>query len=91
MLGGVGGTDFLQAVTLLASYRRSRSVGTAVSVRRRDVLALTLDDYKGNADDVETGFKRAARLVNRERIFDRRNLPYGTQLVPLAAVCGVFG
>ena len=87
VLGGVGGSDFLQAVTLIASYKRSRDLGSAVSVRRRDVLGLTLDEYKANADDVERGLKKAARLLNVERIFDERNLPYGTQLVPLAAVC----
>ena len=87
VLRGVGGSEFLQAVTLLASYRRSRTNGSAVSVRRRDVLNLTLDEYKANVNDVEDGLRRAARLLNQERIFDQRNLPYGTQLVPLAAVC----
>ena len=91
VLGGFGGSDFLQAVTLLASYRRSRKSDSAVSVRRRDVLALTLAEYKANADSVEDGLKKAARLLNLERIFDRRNLPYGTQLVPLAAVCACLG
>ncbi len=89
VLRGVSSTDFLQAVTLLASYKRSRAPGStsAVSVRRRDVLRLTLDEYKDNASSVEHGFQRAAQLLTRERVFDRRNLPYGTQLVPLAAIC----
>ena len=91
VLSGVGGSEFLQAVTLVARYRRSRTNGSAISVRRRDVLALQLDEYEANADAVEEGFKRAARLLSRERIFDQRNLPYGTQLVPLAAVCAYLG
>ena len=91
VLRGVGGSEFLQAVTLVASFRRSRTNGGAMSVRRRDVLALTLAEYKANADDVEEGLKKAARLLNLERIFDQRNLPYGTQLVPLAAVCAHLG
>ena len=83
VLRGVGGSEFLQAVTLVASYRRGR----AVSVRRRDVLALKLSEYEANAGRVARGFERAARLLNLQRIFDQRNLPYGTQLIPLAAVC----
>ena len=89
VLRALGGTDFLQAVTLLASYKRSRQPGSTggVSVRRRDVLRLTLDEYKENADSVENGMQRAAELLSRQTVFDRRNLPYGTQLIPLAAVC----
>ncbi len=89
VLRAVGGTDFLQAVTLLASYKRSRLPGSTsgVSVRRRDVLRLTLCEYQDNADSVEKGLQRAAELLSRQTIFDTRNLPYGTQLIPLAAVC----
>lgn len=43
----IGGTEFLQAVTLLASYRRHRAEGSAVSVERKDVLRLSLSAYKG--------------------------------------------
>ena len=91
VLRGVEGSEFLQAVTLVSRYRRSRTHDGAVSVRRRDVLALQLDDYRTSANDVEMGFKQAARLLSRERVFDQRNLPYGTQLVPLAAVCAYLG
>jgi hypothetical protein len=89
----IGGTDFLQAATLLASYKRSvaGSLRSAVSVKRKDVLQLTLQEYQANAAAVEAGFVRAARLLNREMIFDVRNLPYGAQLVPLAAACAFLG
>lgn len=78
-------------MTLDASYKRSQSTGSAVNVRRLDLLALTLDEYKANADSVERGLGRAARLLNRLHILDRFNLPYGTQLIPLAAVCACLG
>ncbi len=87
VLAGYGGTEFLQTVTLLASYRRHRDTGSAVSVKRKDVLRLTLSEYQANADAVEDGLRRAARFLNRERVLDRKNLPYGTQLVPLGASC----
>lgn len=91
VLRGVGGTEFLQAVTLAASYKRNQATGSAVNVRRRDLLALSLDEYKANADSVERGLSQVARLLNRLHILDRFNLPYGTQLIPLAAVCACLG
>ncbi len=83
----IEGTEFLQAVTLLASYKRNRETGSGVSVKRKDVLKLTLEDYKKNAAPVEQGFIKAARLLASNFVFDSENLPYGTQLVPLAAAC----
>ena len=87
----IGGTEFLQAVTLLASFHRHRVEGTAVSVKRKDVLRLTLTSYKAHADAVEEGLVRAARLLTRQCVFDRRNLPYTTQLVPLGVTCAWLG
>lgn len=91
VLQDVSGTEFLQTVTLLASYERYRAGGSAVGVKRKDVLNLKLDEYKKYAEPVEAGFVKAARLLSLEKIFDQRNLPYGTQLVPLAAVCAYIG
>ncbi len=91
VLAGFEGSEFLQTVTLLASYRRHQATGSAVSVKRKDVLRLTLAEYQENADSVEDGLRQAARFLNRERVFDLKNLPYGTQLVPLAATCAFIG
>ena len=91
VLGGLDGTDFLQAVTLLASYRNHQATGRAVSCKRKDILKLTLEDYQAGADAVEEGFVKAARLLNRLMVFDTYNLPYRTQLVPLATVCAHIG
>lgn len=84
-------TDFLQAVTLLASYESSRSSGSAVSCKRKDVLNLTLEQYRAHADRIERGLQDAARLLVREKVFDARNLPYPSQLTPLSAICAVLG
>ncbi len=91
VLQSVAASDFLQAVTLLASYERSRAEGSGISCKRRDILNLTLAQYLECADRVERGMFSAARLLVREKVFDARNLPYGTQLVPLSAICAVFG
>lgn len=88
---GVEGTDFLTAVTLLASYRRHRTSGSAVSCKRRDILRLTLDEYTTCADEIEEGFRDVARFLIREKVFDERSLPYQTQLMPLSVICAVLG
>lgn len=91
VLKDVAASDFLQAVTLLASYERSLVEKTGVSCKRRDILNLTLAQYKGCAGRIEKGLLNAARLLVREKVFDAYNLPYGTQLVPLSAICAVLG
>lgn len=88
----VDSDDFLAAVTLLATYRRKLSDGkTAVSCKRKDVLKLTLGEYKDLADQIEKGMIDSAKLLAREKIFDNATLPYITQFVPLAAICAVLG
>lgn len=91
-LDGVDATDFLTCVTLYASYRkRHQTPGATISCKRRDVLNLELAEYQEHADIVEKGFQQAAHLLRRERVFDARNLPYQSQLVPLAAACAALG
>lgn len=76
-------TDFLTACTLLSSYKR----GGTVSCKKKDVLNLTLTDYKHYADSLAEGFVEAEKILQEERIFVSRDLPYTTQLIPLAVLC----
>jgi hypothetical protein len=94
VLTTVESTDFLQAVTLLASRQRRLNRiagGTAeesappISCKRKDVLDLTLAEYQRWADPVMQGFRLAAKLLHGQKFFTVRDLPYRTQLVPLAA------
>lgn len=90
VLKNVDATAFLTAVTLLASYNHhNEDPDRPVSCKRVDILKLTLDEYKQFADKIESGLKYAARLLAREKVFDSRSLPYGTQLIPLSTVCAV--
>ena len=84
-------TAFLTAITLLSSFYRSETDGSAVGCKRRDVLKLTLEDYKKYAGQLEEGLARAARFLTREKVFDAWTLPYNTQLMPLAAICSYLG
>lgn len=86
--------DFLQAISLLVTLKRRRRAledptvdkPPGISCKRRDILKLEVEDWKTWADDVEEGFARAARFLHGQKIFKARDLPYRTQLVPLAAI-----
>ena len=76
-------TDFLTACTLLASFQR----GGAVSCKKKDVLDLKLAEYQACAGPLSEGYLEAEKFLQEERIFSRRDLPYTTQLIPLAVLC----
>ncbi|BBS16560.1 DUF262 domain-containing protein [Aeromonas caviae] len=99
LLKSIEPTDFLQAVSLLNSYERRQAdiaagkVGksaAAVSAKRSALLSLKLVEYERWADTVEQGFKRAAQFLRKECFFNVRDLPYRTQIVPLAAVLAML-
>lgn len=91
VLKSVDESSFLTALTLLASYKRHAKVKSTVSCKRKDVLELSLEDYKQNAEPIVEGMLSAAKLLAREKIFDQRDLPYQTQLVPLSAIFAYLG
>jgi len=93
----VSDTNFLQAVTLLATRERqeqARKKGTprppAISCKRADMLRLTLKEYKKWADRLMGGFERAAFFLRTQNVRDAKFLAYGSQLIPLAAILTVL-
>ncbi|WP_232520073.1 DUF262 domain-containing protein [Actinosynnema pretiosum] len=100
ILSGVSSTDFLQAVTLLASYERRRAVLEAgadesaaprVGCRRADMLSLPLAEYLKWAPSVTEGFARATRFLHDQCVFEPRYLPYGSQLTVLSVIFTLLG
>lgn len=100
VLGTVKSDDVLQAVTLLATLdRRTKavSIGTplesapGVSCKRKDVLDLVLYDHKRWNKQVVQGFIQAAKFLHGQGLFSAYDLPYRTQLVPLAAALAMVG
>lgn len=89
ILSIITATDFLTAITLLSSYKRTNGKGT-VSCKKKDVLNLTLQEYNKYADTLSAGFVEAEKLLQEERIFSKKDLPYTTQLIPLAVLCTVL-
>lgn len=82
----VENTNFLTAMALLISYRESLNGTAAVSCKKRDVLKMVLGDYKANRDYLVSGFIKAASFLINQGVFTAQNLPYTSQLVPLAAI-----
>jgi hypothetical protein len=93
-------TDFLQAITLLVTRARRNAASAqgvapdqlpAISCKRKDVLKVTTEDYKMWAGQIEDGLIRAAKFLTSQRIYSSRDLPYRTQIVPLAAIYATLG
>lgn len=95
ILKGIAAADFLQVISILkssgmrkadiAAGKKGKAV-SAVSAKRATVLSLTLEDYQKWALEVEEGFLLVAKFMRKQCFFSGRELPYRTQLVPLAAV-----
>jgi len=91
VLSVVSPTDFLVASTLLSRYYVKAQVGVAVSCKKKDVLRLTLDEYKNYKEQLTDGFIQAASFLKEQRIFSARDLPYSTQLIPLSVIFAILG
>lgn len=100
VLGSIESSDFLQAVTLLATRARRLAAiaqgkppadAPGISCKRKDILKLSLAEYQTWADAVTEGFERAAKLLFSQKLFSARDLPYRTQLTPLAAILAILG
>jgi len=70
LLSVVAATDFLASMTLLAQVKGKRTL----TVKRKDVLSLSLDDYKAYADDLTDGYIKAARLFRSARMISIHSL-----------------
>lgn len=90
LLNDITGVSYLSAITLLSTYCRKIATKDdermAVSCKKRDILRLTLEDYKLYKDSIIKGFCEAADFLVHQGIYRSRDLPYSTQLVPLAAI-----
>jgi hypothetical protein len=100
ILAGVGNTDFLQAVSLFYTRDKRRAAEQAgkegkelpaVSGNRQALLDLPLDAYKLYEAQVEQGFVRAAKFLHMLHIYRIFDLPYQSQIVPLAAILADIG
>lgn len=95
VLSKVASTEVIQAIALRYTKRirmQKEEDGVresdlpAVRATRQSLLDLPLDEYLRYRDSVEEGYKRAAKFLRQQHVFRVVDLPYQTQLVPLAAI-----
>lgn len=100
ILAGVSNTDFLHVVTLLGALeRRAAAVAEGrtgkdlpqVIGNRAAILNLPLAAYKQHQDRAEQAFRTVAKFLHMQRIYRVYDLPYQSQLVPLAVIFAVLG
>ena len=100
IIAGVSNTDFLQAISLFYTRERRRAAEVAgkqgkdlpaVSGNRQSLLNLPLDAYKKYEAQVERGFVQAAKFLHMLHIYRIFDLPYQSQIVPLAAILADIG
>jgi len=93
-------TDFLQVISLLATRARRDdhlaagkppAEAPGVSCKRRDILRLSLTDYQTWAEPVTQALDWCHEFMSHEHLFRAQDLPYRTQLVPLAALRVLLG
>jgi hypothetical protein len=94
-LGKLANTEFLQAISLLHAKERRRDAEKAgvpahelpaISATRQSLLSLPLAAYVKWADRVEKGYASAAKFLHSLRIYRTDDVPYQSQLTPLAAI-----
>ena len=92
VLRNVASTDFLQAVALLHTKALREAAAAegrelpAVSANRNALLRTPLPAYETYAPRVEAGFIKVAKLLRSLHIYRVEDVPYQTQLTPLAAI-----
>lgn len=100
ILANVANTDFLQAISLFytrAKRREAEAAGKqgkelpAVTGNRQALLNLPLEAYKKYEAQVEQGFVQAAKFLHMLHIYRIFDLPYQSQIVPLAAILADIG
>lgn len=100
VLSGVGSTDFMQSISLFHTRDVRQQAAAAgktgkdlpkVSATRQSLLDLPLTAYLEYQDRVETGFMEAAKFLVRSGIYRVKDLPYQSQVAPLAAILAELG
>jgi hypothetical protein len=100
IIANVANTDFLQAISLFYTRdlrRAAEAAGKqgkelpAVTGNRQALLNLPLEAYKKYEVQVERGFVQAAKFLHMLHIYRIFDLPYQSQIVPLATILADIG
>jgi hypothetical protein len=95
ILANVANTDLLQVVSLFHTREKRRAAEAEgkqgkdlpqVTGNRQALLNLPLSAYEAYCGKAEQGFERAAKFLFELNIYKVEDLPYQSQIVPLAAI-----
>ena len=100
IIANVSNTDFLQVISLFHTRDLRQSAEAegkkgkelpAVTGNRQALLNLPLAAYKKYESLVEQGFIQAAKFLHMLHIYRIFDLPYQSQIIPLAAILADIG
>jgi len=99
ILNNTHNTDLIQAITLYSTFKKRTELISsgftdnipAVSAKRKEMLNLSLAEYSKCRNEIVKGFIRASKILVENHIYNSRDLPYTTQLVPMAAILAKLG
>lgn len=100
LLKSIEPTDFLQGLSLLHTFEKRKNdllagkTGkqvTGVSAKREAMLNLPLSAYQFYKEKLFNGYVMVARFLRGEAFYTHYDLPYNTQLIPLAALLTMLG
>lgn len=100
IIANVSNTDFLQAISLFYTRGRRRKAEQAgkqgkdlpaITGNRQALLNLPLAAYRQFETQVERGFVQAAKFLHMLHIYRIFDLPYQSQIVPLASIIADIG
>jgi len=100
VLQGVRNTDWLSAVTLVATYHRRERVLKenplvtqlpTVGCGRQNILDLELADYQQFAPMTLAGFEQSAKFLHSLGFVHPEDIAYPSQLLALASVLAIVG
>lgn len=93
-------SEFFQGLTLMHTLAlrdadivagKTGKAVTGVSAKREAVLGLPLAAYQKLKKSLMDGLWQAAKFLRKEAFFAAKDLPYRTQIVPLAVVMAILG
>jgi len=100
ILDGFDSTSYLQTITLLSTTNKrnkylanetNKNDAPAVSCKRKEILQLSMGEYKYWSGEAIKGFEKTAKFLHSQKIFSARDIPYQTQITPLAAIFALLG
>jgi hypothetical protein len=100
IIANVANTDFLQAISLFHTRDKRRAAEDAgkkgkelpaITGNRQALLNLPLEAYKRYETTVERGFVQAAKFLHTLHIYRIFDLPYQSQIIPLAGILADIG